>query len=249
MKKIKVVTTERNENPGILQINNMEKSTNQSRNNALDKLNLSKMTNKLFIPLLILCLSTNVQAADQAEFSIEAENSNSFVIQLTNVKQAHIEITLRDAHGEQLHTETLTQKSIKRRQYNLSNLPQGVYPLVVSYDEVTKIQPIYKEDNWLILVPEELQTIYRPILRQDDSYLDIWMTCFCDTEIRLEILDSEGHVLFKEFVKPEGYFQRRFNLSLLEEDLYTVKLSTVDISINKRFQEMVNWSPSIASFK
>ena len=69
------------------------------------------------------------------------------------------------------------------------------------------------------------------------------------TEIRVEIIDSYGHLLFIERVTLDGYFQRRFNLSMLEEGSFTFRISTVDISIDKKFQEIVNWPQAIAASK
>jgi hypothetical protein len=245
MKNIKEVTTERNGNPKVLQIKNVNKPTNKSKNMVFEKFNLMKMKTMILIPILVLCLNTNVQAEDQTEFSIKVANNNTFELQIYNVKKAHIEITLRDANGLLIQNEILMYNGIQKRKYKLRHLPDGHYTVVISYDETTKIQRIIKKTNWLVILPEDLQTISRTVFRQPDGSLDLGMTGICDTDMLVEILDTQGRVLYTELIEPDGYFERRFNLSLLEEDLYTFRVSTVGFSIDKKFQEIVYWSQDI----
>lgn len=203
---------------------------------------------KFMISTILLCLISLVAIAkDQSNFSVKATEANSFVLQLTHVKEAQIQVTLKDVEGETLYNETRLQSSLDQQKYDLRKLPIGDYTLVVVYDGVIKIQPIKKRKDILEIKVEELQTIFQPVFRQHSGYLDLNMLCLSDLNISLKISDAEGNMIYRESVQPNGTLQKRFNLSMLDNGNYTFTVEVDDYVVNEEFVELIEWSSALAA--
>jgi len=126
-----------------------------------------KIRSKVLIVTAMLCLTSMITMAnEQPVFSVEIADKNTIALQLKNVNEPEIQVTLKDSYGVVLHDETLTESNANHRKYNFRNLPTGSYVLVVAYDDVIKVQSIKKEYKTLEIETDNLQTIYRPVFRQ-----------------------------------------------------------------------------------
>jgi hypothetical protein len=204
--------------------------------------------NKFLTLTIILCfLSLVSMAKDMPTFSVEVLERSALVLQITDAKEKEIQVTLKDDNGNTIHSETLTSSNLVQQKYNLKELPVGDYFLVVTYGTVIKVQPIKKGYTTLEINAEDLRTIYQPTIKQHSTYLDLNMLCHSNQKISLEIRDSEGHVIYKETIQQKGALQRRFNLFVLDKDLYTFTVSIVDTAINEAFEKIIEWSPNVAT--
>ncbi|MFT4666959.1 MAG: hypothetical protein ACI9XB_003927 [Gammaproteobacteria bacterium] len=204
------------------------------------------MKSKILITTVMLCFASMVSMAeDLSVFSVKVADKSSFVLKLTNIKQAKIQVTLKDEKGATLYNETLMQASLDQKKYDIGKLSSGNYTLVVAYDAVIKVQPI-KKGKVLEIEAEDLQTIFQPCIRQHSQYLDLDMLCLSDLKISLKITDVDGNVIYKELVQPKGSLQRRFNFSTLEYGLYSFTLIIEDPVLYKEFSETIVLSPVIA---
>jgi len=105
-----------------------------------------KIKSKVLIATAMLCLVSMITMAnEQPVFSVEIAGKNTIALQLTNVNEPEIQVTLKDSYGVILHDETLVQSNVNHRKYNFQNLPVGSYILMVAYDDVIKVQSIKKE--------------------------------------------------------------------------------------------------------
>ena len=206
---------------------------------------------KFLLTTAILCLTGMVaKAGELSVFSVTVADKNAFLLQLTHVEQAQIQVSLMDANGVTLHTETLNQHRVDQRKYDIHELPSGNYSLVVAYDAVVKIQPIKKGYETLEIEPAALQTVFQPVIRQNSMYLDLDMLCLSESlEVSLKIIDAEGRVVYNEVIQPRGALQKRFNLSKLDKGVYTFSVGLVDNVQIKEFTKDIEWSPAIRACK
>jgi len=125
-----------------------------------------KIRSKVLITTAMLCLVSMITMANEVPvFSIEIADQNSIALQLTNVNEPEIQVTLKDSYGVVLHDETLTQSNVNHRKYNFKNLPVGNYVLMVAYDDIIKVQSINKGYGTLEIDADNLQTIFQPFFR------------------------------------------------------------------------------------
>jgi hypothetical protein len=186
-------------------------------------------------------------AKDLSDLSIKSEGRSTFLLELTNDSELDIKATLKNNEGVTIHYDNLSQHGIIQQRYNLQDLPFGAYTLVVASEKVLKIQSIFKNERGIEVNTEALQTVIQPTFRQHSDYLDLNMLCNWDQEVSLTIRDSEGHLIYNEtIVQPEESLQRRFDLSMLKEDSYSITVGLNSAMVNQEFMKLLKWSPALA---
>ncbi len=207
-----------------------------------------KIKSKFLITIVLLCFTSLVTIAkDLSVFSVEVVDKNSFAVQLKNVKEAQIVVSLKDAKGVLLHKETFMQNRLDNRMYNLGELPSGGYTLVVVYDTVIKVQEIKKGYEILEIEAENLKTIFQPSFRQHSGFLDLNMLTLFDLKYSLEISDGAGNLIYNELVQPERTLHKRFDLSHLDKGSYVFTIRIMDDVLNNEFTKLIELSPTIAA--
>jgi hypothetical protein len=186
-------------------------------------------------------------AKDLSDLSIKSEGRSTFLLELTNDSELDIKATLKNNEGVTIHYDNLSQPGIIQQRYNLQDLPFGTYTLVVASESVLKIQSIFKNEQGIEVNTEALQTVIQPTYRQHSDFLDLNMLCNWNQEVSLTIRDSEGHLIYNEtIVQPEESLQRRFDLSMLKEDSYSITVGLSSAMVNQEFMKLFKWSPAIA---
>ena len=209
-----------------------------------------KIRSKVLIATAMLCLVSMITMAnEQPIFSIEIASKNTIALQLANVNEPQVQVTLKDSYGVVLHDEILTESSVNHRKYDFQNLPVGSYVLMVAYDDVIKVQSINKGYKTLEIEADNLQTIFLPAFRQHSEYVDVNMLYFADMKVSVKMRDSEGHVIYNERIESKGTFKKRFNLSQLDAGTYTFTFEIDGAVINKEFKQSINWSPALVALQ
>lgn len=198
-----------------------------------------------FLVSVLLIGLTSLASLANENFAVNSIDENSFVIELPNKSYSQIQVSIKDMDGFTLYNETVTQNYLDTKKFNLEKLPSGSYILMVAYDVQTKIQTIQKDYKSLIINDADLLTIFQPTFHQHSDYVDINMLCLFDLEVSIMIKDVDGNILFNELAKADGSIHKRFNLSMLNEGLYTFTLIIKDDII---YEELVKWTPQITAF-
>ncbi len=206
-----------------------------------------KTKNNALAALLIFC-ATNSIAAPQGlkEISLRASSQNALALQMTNEKNSEIEVTIKNEEGVTVHQESFKQSGLVQKQYNLKALPAGKYTIVVGFDKMLKVQSFTKVDGVIKLAESAQHTIFQPTFRRYSQFIDLNMLCNWNEKVSLSIHDSEGRLIYSEMVKPEGTLERRFNLSNLKEDSYSITVGIENQMVNKEFSELIEWTPTVA---
>ena len=189
----------------------------------------------LFSMFSLITLASNI-----SELTVKISDPNTIALNVSNVIDAEIHVTLKDAFGETLHDETLAQNNINSRKYNLRQLPTGNYTLLVSYDDVIKIQSIKKENSHIETI--SMQTITSPKFIQHKEYVDMYITCSTDLDLSIEMRDEADNTIFSDNGNL-GTVQKRFNLSQLENGEYKFFVRVSGNTVYKEFTQEITWSP------
>ena len=207
-----------------------------------------RYTNKFLITTSILCLvSVMSMAKETSVFSVKNAGTNGISLQLTNVIETQIQVSIKDLNGVTLYDDTLSKHKINHRKYDLRNLPIGSYSVIVTYDKMMKIQKIKKQHNSIKIEKDTVQTIFKPTFNEHSDYLDLNILSLSKQNIYLKIEDDEGRIIYTNQNQINGSYQKRFNLSQLQEGSYIFTVEFIKDNINKEFTKSINWVPSIAA--
>jgi len=207
-----------------------------------------RYTNKFLVTTSILCLvSVMSMAKETSVFSVKNAGTNGISLQLTNVIETQIQVSIKDLNGVTLYDDTLSKHKINHRKYDLRNLPIGSYSVIVTYDKMMKIQKIKKQHNSIKIEKDTVQTIFKPTYKEHSDYLDLNILSLSKQNIYLKIEDDEGRIIYTNQNQINGSYQKRFNLSQLPEGSYIFTVEFIKDNINKEFTKSINWVPSIAA--
>ena len=207
-----------------------------------------RKTKTTFMAIAILCLMSMIgMSKNLSDLTIKTEGKSFFLLEFTNDSDLNVKVTLKNKDGVTIHNAILRQPGLIQKRYNLQKLPSGIYTLVVASEGVLKIQSFSKNEEGIDINAETLQTVIQPTFRQHSDFLDLNMLCNWDQEVSLTIHDSEGHLIYNETIQPVESLQRRFNLSMLKEDSYSITVGLKSPMINQEFMKLLNWAPAIAA--
>lgn len=208
-----------------------------------------KKRNIALAGILILSLFGTQSTAQQSEkLTLNANQENSLSLKMTNHDTGKIEIMICDERGTPLYEESIIKQGAISRSFNLRQLPQGKYSLLIGKGRDLDIAAFSKENNKILLAENKMKTIVKPTFRQHAQYVDLNMLCNWNDEVVLQMTDSEGRILYTETIQVEGSaLQRRFNLSELAADSYSISVRLQNAPLNREFSELIKWSPKLAA--
>jgi len=121
--------------------------------------------------------------------------------------------------GVTLHEEVYSRPNVDRT-YDLHQLPEGSYVLVVEKEGLIQLQPITKLETGLRIEGDSLQTILPPQIDVSSRMLDVKMDFPTDTHVYVQIEDHFGQVLYGGDLSTVQKLQTRFDLNQLETGNY-----------------------------
>ena len=172
-------------------------------------------------------LSFNVQAHDvELDYSIKATGNKSFAIVIEKAAPATLELSLKDAKGFILASESIESGVKFAKRFNLDNLPDGNYTLHLESPTVLKVQPISIENNTLFIKKDKAKNIFKPSIQVKENHIDLTLLQLRRADTQIKLLSGNGTVLYIEDVHQFGSIQKRFNTAQLPAGNYQVVVRT-----------------------
>ena len=173
----------------------------------------------LVFSALFLCFFHAGMAKGGTDFKAEVSDENTFVLKLQNPGEQKIRVSFMDLDGVTLHEEMYSRSRVDRK-YDLQNLPQGSYVLVIKDSDRILMQPITKTENVLLIDGDSIQTILPPQIDYSARCLNVKMDFPRDTHVYVQIEDNFGHILYGGGLNSEQKLESRFDLKQLESGDY-----------------------------
>ncbi len=191
------------------------------------------------ITALFLCFFHAGRASGGADFQAEVSDPNTFVLKLQNPGEQKIRVSFLDLDGVTLHEELYSRSQVDRK-YNLKNLPEGSYVLVVENDGLIQLQPITKTEDWLIIDADSAQTILPPQIDISARYLNVSMDFPSDTHVYVQMEDHFGQVLYEGDFNSREQLQTRFDLNQLGTGDYSFSVFVEGNVFDHQYTEIIN---------
>ncbi len=195
---------------------------------------------------IILCLTTftnQLQAETNLQITYKYEYLKAFSVKLENLQNQIHSIQLKDANGITLIEETVVNQVAFGRMYNLENLPEGSYNLVVENDRKLTIQPVIIHRRFLTIDKAVQKEIFKPAIIVKSDLIAINMLHFEKEAISITLEDQDGAVVFSDSFKSYGSLNKQLNISNLPEGNYSfvIRTNTYEVAkdIMKGFQRVL----------
>lgn len=176
---------------------------------------------------LLLVASTLTAVAKDAIPTVTIEKSGyekkiSVIIEHLKVP-ASVQIT--STRGSVLEIEASEGERFAKI-FNVSNLEDGTYRVVVVMPSNEIVQPFSIKANKLELKPSEREVFFAPTLSWKNQALDVMMFNNRLVDVNVKLFDEYGNTVFEDSMQNVLKVERRYNLNELNRGKYTVQVET-----------------------
>lgn len=186
--------------------------------------------------ILLVALFTNqLQAETNLQIKYKYEYLKAFAVTLQSLENQTHSIQLKDANGITLITEKIVQQAEFGRMYNLENLPEGNYNLVVENDQRVLIQSISIHRRFLTIDKAARKEILKPAILVENNFIAINMLHFEKEVISITLKNRKGQVVYRDSFKSYGSLNKQLNISDLPKGNYSFVIQTNAYEVTKNF--------------
>ena len=195
------------------------------------------MNTRLFLILaLVATLFTTAAKANNAEKIYDLDGtsvkisavSKTILVNLGSVKNEEVIIKIEDAQGNILVSETVKEKAVFSRTYNVSQLENGAFTLFIVKKMTKTIQPFNVFNGQVTMLAAEMKEKFLPLLIQKNDKLDVNVLLGNYSNITVIVYDNEGHKVFEDKNYVVFDLHKRYDLSKLNKGSYLAEVTAGD---------------------
>lgn len=155
-------------------------------------------------------------------------NTKALTVNVNNLVNDVLEVSLQDAVGVVLYSETVKNTNSFTKRLSLVNLDAGHYILVIRKNLVKTVQPFELTETSVIISENERKEKFLPNIFQKGNKLDINVLLGKYSNVHVLIYDNEGRLMFEETNYVVLDLHKRFDLSNLSTGTYLVEVIAGD---------------------
>lgn len=195
------------------------------------------MKTKLFYALaLAATMFTNILSANVIENVFDLAGTTvkistaekSIIVNLGSVQKEVISIVIADADKNILVSETVKDNPNFVKRYNMSKLESGKYTLTVTKKTVRTVQPFEITAKNLVISTLDKKEKFLPVVSINKGKLDVNVLLGNYSNIKVTILDNEGHIVTEDKNYVVLDLHKRYNLSQLPNGIYVIEVMAED---------------------
>ena len=191
-------------------------------------------TRLFFVLILAISLFTNTIKADNGSFSYDLgggtnvkisaiSNIKAIVVSFTNITEEGVTVALEGENGL-LVTDNVNAKPNYSKKYNLINLETGRYRVIITKKATKTVQAFELTANDVVLFESERKETFMPNIIQKGSNVDVNVLLSNYANIKVNIYDNAGHIVFDDINYVILNLHKRYDLSKLPAGGYVVEV-------------------------
>ena len=151
-------------------------------------------------------------------------NTKAITVNVNNLLNDVLEVSLEDADGVILYTETAKNTNSFTKRLSLVNLDAGHYVLTIKKNLVKTVQPFELTATSVIISENERKEKFLPKIIQKGNKLDVNVLLGKYSNVHVLIYDNEGRLVFEETNYVVLDLHKRFDLTKLGTGTYLVEV-------------------------
>ena len=151
-------------------------------------------------------------------------NTKAITVNVNNLLNDVLEVSLEDADGIILYTETAKNTNSFTKRLSLVNLDAGHYVLTIKKNLVKTVQPFELTATSVIISENERKEKFLPNITQKGNKLDVNVLLGKYSNVHVLIYDNEGRLVFEETNYVVLDLHKRFDLTKLGTGTYLVEV-------------------------
>jgi hypothetical protein len=152
------------------------------------------------------------------------DQNKAIVLNVLNKGDERMTVTITDGSENILSTTLVDGKLKFTKQFDLSQLPSGIYFIKINKSIVETVQPFTINAHNVEMDPAMQVDKYLPVIKMGKRYLDINLIQDQADKVKVIIKDASGEVVFSENLDKMTVLNRRYDLSGLDKGIYKVEI-------------------------
>jgi hypothetical protein len=181
----------------------------------------------LFVQTLSANVIENTYNVDGVEVKI-ASNAQNVIVNLGDVQNEEIKISLIDEDQNILLTETVKDVKSFTKRYNVSRLEDGGYKMIITKKTVRTVQPFSIEKGVVKMSNMDKKEKFLPTLSFDNGKLDVNVLLGNYSNIVVKLFDNEGREMMTDNHYAEFKLNKRYDLAKLPAGVYIAQVMAGD---------------------
>jgi hypothetical protein len=181
----------------------------------------------LFVQTLSANVIENTYNVDGVEVKI-ASNAQNVIVNLGDVQNEEIKITLVDDDQNILLTETVKDVKSFTKRYNVSRLDDGSYKMIIIKKTVRTVQPFSIEKGMVKMSSLDKKEKFLPTLSFNNGKLDVNVLLSNYSNIVVKLFDNEGREVMTDNHYAEFKLNKRYDLVKLPTGVYVAQVMAGD---------------------
>ena len=152
------------------------------------------------------------------------DQNKAIVLNVLNKGDERMTVTITDGSENILSTTQVDGKFKFTKQFDLSQLPSGIYFIKINKSIVETVQPFTINAHNVAMDPAMQVDKYLPVIKMGKRYLDINLIQDQADKVKVIIKDASGEIVFSENLDKMTVLNRRYDLSGLDKGIYKVEI-------------------------
>lgn len=191
---------------------------------------------KLSSVVICMIFFLHTSAATELTLTYKYEYTTAFALKLTDLQNELHTVQIKDKNNFVIWTDRVQGKTTFGKFYNLENLPQGEYFLVVESPEKIILQPILANGRFLKIDTNLQEEIFKPVVVCKADYLDVNMLYFEKDKIQFQIRNKKGELFYDTSFHAFGSVNKRLNIHDLPKGKYQLTIRTNVFQVSEKFE-------------
>jgi flagellar hook assembly protein FlgD len=179
--------------------------------------NMKKLVKSITVVALLFVVATGMAKEAKLSLTPNAEKSLDFKMDITSEETI---ISIVDTEGIIIFSEKVVGTKVYSKKFDLKNLPQGRYFLEVE-DSVKETSFSFLVGDVAIEIIEKIEQV-KPVFKQKEGRVFMNFLNLDEQEVKIKVLDGEGHVVFAESISNEQVIEKVFNFESAFASSYTL---------------------------
>jgi len=185
-----------------------------------------KETVKNLALALIFMLPPMILNAADGGYNITISKGNIILISFEDIKSEKAFIRLIDADGFQLWSDVIKNKNIYKKQFNLYQLPEGRYTIILTDGDIIHTQEIEKIIDKVFVIDQATTSVLEPQSYLTNGYFNVTYPDGISKLRQVSFQNEMGDEFFVDYPDYDADFGKSYNLKELIPGTYTVILKT-----------------------
>jgi hypothetical protein len=181
----------------------------------------------LFVQTLSANVIENTYNVDGVEVKI-ASNAQNVIVNLGDVQNEEIKISLVDDDQNILLTETVKDVKSFTKRYNVSRLDDGSYKMIITKKTVRTVQPFSIEKGIVKMSNMDKKEKFLPTLSFNNGKLDVNVLLSNYSNIVVKLFDNQGREVMTDNHYAEFKLNKRYDLVKLPTGVYVAQVMAGD---------------------